>query len=270
MAIQLITPTDQTPSGQASASKTRQAAEQFEQIFVSMMMRAMRNTIPTDSLIPESTAQNIYTEMLDNEYSNLISKHGSLGLADMIVKQLGDSETSSSALNSLRGLSTPAWMLDNKFIPSSSSSATNIYLSENVNKWKGIVDSASKAYCVDSSLVMAVIARESAGNPAAVSRVGAKGLMQLMDSTATDLGVTDSFHPQQNINGGVTYLKQMLDRFNGNEELALAAYNAGPAAVDRYKGVPPFAETRQYVSNVLALRNQYRAASAQITGSANE
>jgi hypothetical protein len=113
-------------------------------------------------------------------------------------------------------------------------------------------------------LVRAVVQVESGYNPRAVSSKGALGLMQLMPSTAADLGVRSPFDPEENLRGGTLYLRQLLDRFGGNEELALAAYNAGPTAVDHYGNrVPPYAETQDYVRRV---QTQTSAQPAQQTG----
>ena len=109
----------------------------------------------------------------------------------------------------------------------------------------------SARHGVDAALVESVIRAESAFNPTAVSRTGARGLMQLMPKTALMLGVRDSFNPRENIDGGVRHLRYLLDRYPGNVTLAVAAYNAGEGAVDNHRGVPPYAETQQYVLRVL-------------------
>ncbi len=110
---------------------------------------------------------------------------------------------------------------------------------------------AQARHNVDADLLWSVVKAESGGQVRAVSHAGAQGLMQLMPGTAAELGVVDSFQPEQNIGGGAAYLDQMLTRYHDNLMLALAAYNAGPAAVDRWHGVPPYRETRAYVERVI-------------------
>ena len=110
---------------------------------------------------------------------------------------------------------------------------------------------AGQAHHLDVDLLASVVKAESGGNPRARSRAGAKGLMQLMDGTASDLGVADSYQPEDNVRGGSAYLDGLLTRYHDNLALALAAYNAGPAAVDKYHGIPPYRETRLYVASVI-------------------
>ena len=122
-----------------------------------------------------------------------------------------------------------------------------------------LIQKASDKYKVDYSLVKAVIKAESNFNHKAVSPKGAQGLMQLMPRTASTLQVKDSFEPESNIEGGVKYLRYLMNVYNGHLPLALAAYNAGEKAVAKYGGVPPYAETKGYVKRVLALYKQYSA-----------
>jgi soluble lytic murein transglycosylase len=123
--------------------------------------------------------------------------------------------------------------------------------------WDADILRAGRKHEVSPALIKAVIHAESAFDPDATSRVGAGGLMQLMPVTAREMGVRDRFDPAQNISGGTRYLKHLMGRF-GDLELAVAAYNAGPEAVRRHGGVPPYRETRAYVRNVLGLYKQYR------------
>ncbi|MGQ0733020.1 MAG: lytic transglycosylase domain-containing protein [Acidobacteriota bacterium] len=119
-----------------------------------------------------------------------------------------------------------------------------------VERYNDLIQHHARAFGVSPDLVRAVIQAESAFNPLAVSPKGAMGLMQLMPATAQELGVRDPFHPPENIRGGVTYLARLLTRYNQNVELALAAYNAGPASVERYGTVPPYRETQAYVRKI--------------------
>ena len=121
--------------------------------------------------------------------------------------------------------------------------------------FSSLINQAAQKYGVNPGLVKAVIKAESNFNPNAVSKAGAQGLMQLMPGTARGLGVTDSLDPAQNIEGGVHFLSNLLKHYNGNVRLAVAAYNAGPGAVDKYGGIPPYQETQTYVTRVLGSFN---------------
>jgi soluble lytic murein transglycosylase-like protein len=125
---------------------------------------------------------------------------------------------------------------------------------------------AGSAHDLDVDLLASVVRQESGGNAHAVSRTGAQGLMQLMPGTAAELGVGNAFAPSENISGGTAYLDSLLKRYHDNLALALAAYNAGPAAVDRWHGVPPYRETRAYVARVIHEFNRRVAARQSAKG----
>ena len=120
-----------------------------------------------------------------------------------------------------------------------------------------LIETYSEKNGLDSAFVKAVIKIESGFQPKVTSSCGAMGLMQLMPATANSMGVKDAYDPEQNIAGGTKYLKGLLDRFGGDKSLALAAYNAGPNAVAKYNGIPPYKETQNYVKNIMSMYQRY-------------
>jgi soluble lytic murein transglycosylase-like protein len=150
--------------------------------------------------------------------------------------------------------------------PTSSTKNFKLFLREkpeviprySTKEYDDIIANASRQYDVSFPLLKAIIKAESDFDPRAVSKKGAKGLMQIMPENFKPLGVKDPFDPSQNIHAGARYFKQMYDRFKGKLSLSLAAYNAGPTAVERYKTVPPFEETEEYVRRVLKFYYTYK------------
>lgn len=134
----------------------------------------------------------------------------------------------------------------------------NRKIARDIKKYDVLIAKSAQKHGMDPALIKAVIKAESNFNHQAVSPKGARGLMQLMPATASSLQVDDSFHPEKNIDGGVRYLRYLIRLFNGDLRLALAAYNAGEKAVQRYGGIPPYRETQQYVQRVLAYLDGYR------------
>lgn len=222
-------------------AKKWRVAQEFESLFLQQMLGAMRKTIPEGGLTETSHGREIFTEMLDAEMAKSASRQGGVGLADLIYRQL------SGEARIPQDIAKPQWVAQASYRSSQGALPARASQAQ-VEQW---TKEAAQAHGVDPSLLRSLVRQESAGDSLARSPVGAQGLTQLMPATARELGVQNPYDGRENLFGGAKYLRQMLDRYQGQEELALAAYNAGPGNVDKYGGIPPFAETRTYVKKVL-------------------
>jgi Rod binding domain-containing protein len=259
-------------------AKFAQAARGFESMFINLLWKEMKNAMldqdseDSESLSFGSDTLETYTDL---SFSEELSKIGSgIGIAEKIYEFLTGGEKLSPL--TIKFPDNFRKVVENKIIHEGVDTQTKKVNLEKIEKLAGnfferlntrlsnyskAIDRASEVFNLDKNLIKAVIAAESAGRKDAVSKAGAKGLMQLMDGTASDLGVRNSFDPIENIMGGAKYLKMMLDKFDDNVELALAAYNAGPGNVIKHKGIPPFEETRAYVSRVKRYHNMFNSQS---------
>ena len=221
-----------TGNGQKNQDKLKQACYDFEALLISRMLKEMQKPISEEEDGILKNSGNPYQGMFNWELSQMIAQTGSLGIAEAMMRQIG---------------------IDNPVEPQPDEREPNIVNLEN-DEIQQVIRRSAEKYNVDPDLIRSIIICESDCDANSLSVKGAKGLMQLMDETAREFGVTDPFDPQQNIAGGTAYFRQMLDRYRGDTEMALAAYNAGPSMVDFHEGIPPFKETQDYVRRV---KSQY-------------
>ncbi len=246
-----IVESNKTPQEKAKLAK---AAQDFESMLTQMMLKSMTKT--TGGMFgEESFGGDYFDTIFETKLASYIGKNKSLGLADMIYKNvIGEDLDMSKIKNELQSQHSADHQITPRKEIKVNNNSTAISPSKGsisrLNKFDDIIDKASKSFGVDKNIIRSVILTESAANPKAKSAANAKGLMQLIDSTASDMNVKNVWNPKDNIFGGTKYLSKMLEQFDGDLEKSLAAYNAGPGNVKKYNGVPPFEETKNYISRI--------------------
>ena len=226
------------PTG-AEERRLRKVCADFESIFVSYMLKSMRSSIGESGLFGKGLGAETYQSLFDSKLAEKMSEAGGFGIGEALYRDLR-TRLDENHQASLLKVSHEAFRRPG---PSS--------FEDRIKPFEGMIQETCQKYGLEPALVKAVIKQESYGDVFAVSHAGAKGLMQLMDEVAAEIGIANSFNPRENIEAGIRYLRQQLDRFDGRLDLALAAYNAGPGAVEKYGGIPPYAETEEYVRKVL-------------------
>ncbi|GIV54082.1 MAG: hypothetical protein KatS3mg039_0600 [Candidatus Kapaibacterium sp.] len=284
-ATQTLAQLQQSAGNAIAPDQAARVAREFEALFIHELYKTMRQAM-LDDTDAETGDLSFGADVLDTlggiELANQLSQSSQgVGIARLVYQHLTGSPTLPVTTTIHPGAAASAQSLLQSTLPASQeielprtgdntaaeamrsqtvamrSSPILDQIEQRLAAHSPAIEQASRQYGVPVWLIKAVIAAESAGRTDAVSPAGAKGLMQLMDATAADVGVENVFDPADNILGGTRYLRMMLDRF-GSVRLALAAYNAGPGAVARYGGVPPYAETQAYVRRVEAYARQFQ------------
>ena len=283
-------PKSTPPLDAKGKARLQKAVKDFEAIFMGMMMKSMQSTVPKDDASGESFGGDAMESLFDAEVAKRMAGRSNLGLAEMLYKSitkesLPGHEPPPAAAGSVKSL--PLWdgpavmpkgaptatpKLSTSMVSAMASTmapkatpqapppplpsgawttAPSVSTRERIASFESIIQEASQKHGVDTTMLKAVIAAESGGKRNAVSPKEAKGLMQLTDSTAADMGVRNVWNPSENIHGGAKYLQSLIQRFPGDTLSVLASYNAGPGRVEKHGGVPPIPETQAYVRRVI-------------------
>lgn len=244
------------------------ASKDFESMLTGLMLKSMTSSV-NGFFGEESYGGDYFDSIFTMELASKISSGSNMGLAEQIYQKVTGEKWNNDLLQDSVNKSSGDFQINKKdsktfqeIINKKPSIEVNpIKPSESslnrLKKFDGVIENFSERFGINKNLIRSVILAESAGQPNALSKANAKGLMQLMDPTAKEMGVKNSFDPTDNIYGGTKYLNHLLKKYGGNVELSLAAYNAGPGNVEKYNGVPPFEETKNYVTRVLGYYNYF-------------
>lgn len=235
--------------------KLAKATKDFEALLTSMMLK---NMMPKDGgMFGDNALGGKYFDTIFNmQLSQYMSEQKGFGVAEKIYEKVVGEKFDPSLM--MKSIKMPkAFKID---VTNNSSEVLKPGTStlNRLQKYEPIIREAANTFGVSDSLIKSVIVTESAAKPDVISRANAKGLMQLIDSTAKDMGVSNVFDPKENIFGGTKYLSILLDEFDNDMDKALAAYNAGPHNVKKHNGIPPFKETQNYVKKIKAYHNFFK------------
>ncbi len=235
-------------------SKLANAAEDFESMLTSMMLKSMNKT--TNGMFgSDSFGGDFFDTIFESEMAKYISHNKGLGIAKVLYKKL-TGEDLDPLLKKVNEIpSEKINKADINTITDFPALPPSAHSLKRLDKFSDYINEAAEKFGIDKNIIKSVILTESAGKENAVSSAKAKGLMQLIDTTAKDMGVRNVWDPRENIFGGTKYLSQLLKSNNGDLKLALAGYNAGPGNVEKFNGVPPFEETKNYINRVMGYLN---------------
>ncbi len=229
--------------------KLAKASQDFESVLTTMMLKSMTKT--TGGLLGKNNyGGDVLDVLFETKIAEKISQTKKLGIADKIFKSLTNEELTTFKKNIAKMSNKQIDKHQYKKFIDKKDLNLNEKALKRLKKFDLYIKDAAKKFNVDEKLIKSVILTESSAKADAKSKANAKGLMQLVDSTANYLGVKNVWDPKENIMAGTKYLSELLKTFNGNTELALAGYNAGPGNVLKHKGIPPFKETQNYVKRV--------------------
>ncbi len=271
--------------------RLQHATKEFESLLVGYMLKSMRSSVKSSEMFGDSYGGDVLEGLFDGQMAQHVSRNSSLGLAEMLYRRMTGEEMPSGRQPTARPVAAgappaqhqerrlalesaatadpvpaaakPATMAipavvvsqrDRAAVSAASSDTAHAVpdtLRRRLDLVAPLIQEAADTHRVDANLLKAVIATESHGDPQARSPKDAKGLMQLIDSTAKAMGVTNVWNPRENLLGGAKYLSKLMEQFGGDREKAIASYNAGPGAVEKHGGIPPFRETRAYVDKVM-------------------
>jgi len=252
--------------------KLQRAVREFEALMLSTMLKSMRSGIPKSDMFGDSYGGDMLEGMFDIELARQMSRNSSLGMGEMLYKEITGEEmprkvppagagvtprtgppANPAAVSAAPAAETAAGMSQADTAESATGTVPAVpdTVRRRVDTLEPFVREAAERNGVSMNLLKAVIAAESAGHTDARSTKDAKGVMQLIDTTAAMMGVQNVWDPRDNINGGARYLGQMMNRFGGDIQRAVASYNAGPGAVEKHGGIPPYRETQTYVGKVM-------------------